>query len=59
LWGLNRYRIFIRGLLGFGITPEQIKIMLKDNPARLMYLDESPTSERTPHVGGYGDTIRR
>jgi hypothetical protein len=59
LWGLNRYRIFIRGLLGFGVTPEQIQIMLKDNPAKLMYRDDSPTSACTPHVGGYGDSIRR
>ena len=33
-------RIFIRALLAFGIEPDQIKLMLKDNPARLMYLDE-------------------
>ena len=32
-------RVFIRALLGFGITPQQIKVMLKDNPAKLMWLD--------------------
>ena len=33
--------------------------MLQDNPARLMYLDDSPTSERTPDISGYGESIRR
>ncbi len=33
--------------------------MLKDNPARLMYLDDSPSSERPPNVSGYGESIRR
>jgi hypothetical protein len=51
--------IFIRGLLGFGVTTEQVKVMLQDNPARLMYLDDSPTSERTPDISGYGESIRR
>ncbi len=32
-------RIFIRALLGFGIEPDQIKMMLKDNPAHLMWLE--------------------
>jgi len=33
-------RIFIRALLAFGITPEEIDIMFKKNPAHLMYLDD-------------------
>ena len=33
-------RIFIRALLGFGIEPDEIKLMLNDNPAKLMYLDD-------------------
>ncbi len=33
-------RVFIRALLGFGITKDQISIMLKDNPAKLMWLDD-------------------
>ena len=33
-------RVFIRALLGFGIKPDEVKIMLKDNPAKLMWLDE-------------------
>ena len=33
-------RVFIRALLGFGIKPEEVKVMLKDNPAKLMWLDE-------------------
>jgi len=36
---IDGMRVFIRALLGFGIKPEQIKLMLKDNPARLMWLD--------------------
>jgi hypothetical protein len=33
-------RVFIRALLGYGIKPEQIKVMLKDNPAKLMWLED-------------------
>ena len=33
-------RIFIRALLGFGVQPDEISVMLKDNPAKLMWLDE-------------------
>lgn len=36
---IDGMRVFIRALLGYGITPEEIKIMLKDNPAKLMWLD--------------------
>ena len=36
---IDGMRVFIRALLGFGITPQQIKVMLKDNPAKLMWLD--------------------
>jgi hypothetical protein len=25
--------------IGFGIKPEEVKLMLKDNPAKLMWLD--------------------
>ncbi|MCL6446732.1 MAG: hypothetical protein K6U04_01045 [Armatimonadetes bacterium] len=32
-------RIFIRALLAFGIKKEEIEMMIKDNPAKLMYLD--------------------
>ena len=32
-------RIFVRALLGFGIKPAAIKTMIKDNPAKLMWLD--------------------
>ena len=27
-------RVFLRALLGFGIKPEEVKLMLKDNPAK-------------------------
>ncbi len=37
---IDGMRVFIRALLGYGIKPEQIKVMLKDNPAKLMWLDE-------------------
>jgi hypothetical protein len=33
-------RVFIRALLGFGIKPDEVTIMLKDNPAKLMWLDD-------------------
>jgi predicted metal-dependent phosphotriesterase family hydrolase len=33
--------VFIRALLGFGIKPEEVKVMLKDNPAKLMWLEEA------------------
>ncbi len=36
---IDGVRIFVRALLGFGIPKEDIEVMLKDNPARLMYLD--------------------
>jgi hypothetical protein len=32
-------RVFIRGLLCFGIKPEEVKVILKDNSAKLMWLD--------------------
>lgn len=37
---IDGMRVFIRALLGCGIRPEEIAVMLKDNPARLMWLDE-------------------
>lgn len=37
---IDGMRVFIRALLGYGIKPEEIKVMLKDNPARLLWLDE-------------------
>ncbi len=38
---IDGMRVFIRALLAYGIKPEQVKMMLKDNPAKLMWLDES------------------
>jgi hypothetical protein len=32
-------RIFVRALLGFGIKPDAVRTMIRDNPARLMWLD--------------------
>lgn len=40
LKAIDGMRVFIRALLGFGITQDEISIMLKDNPAKLMWLDE-------------------
>ncbi|MBI3304379.1 MAG: hypothetical protein HYZ72_20125 [Deltaproteobacteria bacterium] len=37
---IDGMRVFIRALLGFGIKPEEVKTMIQDNPARLMWLDE-------------------
>ena len=36
---IDGMRVFIRALLGYGVKPEQVKVMLKDNPAKLMWLD--------------------
>jgi hypothetical protein len=36
---IDGMRVFIRALLGFGIKPEEVKVMLQDNPAKLMWLD--------------------
>jgi hypothetical protein len=55
---IDGMRIFVRGLLGFGIQPDQVAVMLKDNPARLMYLDDDP-AEREPLTHGYGWSVRR
>jgi len=32
-------RVFIRALLAFGIKPDEVRVMLKENPAKLMWLD--------------------
>ena len=37
---IDGMRVFIRALLGYRIKPEEIAVMLKDNPARLMWLDK-------------------
>ncbi len=37
---IDGVRIFIRALLGFGIPREDILTMIRDNPARLLYLDD-------------------
>ena len=39
---IDGMRVFIRALLGFGISAEDVKVMLQDNPAKLMWLDEAP-----------------
>ena len=39
---IDGMRVFIRALLGFGISVEDVKVMLQDNPAKLMWLDEAP-----------------
>ncbi len=37
---IDGVRVFVRALLGFGITPQEIRTMMADNPAKLMWLDE-------------------
>jgi len=32
-------RVFIRALLPFSIKPDEVKVMLQDNPAKLIWLD--------------------
>ena len=46
--------VFLRALLGFGIKPEEVKLMLKGNPAKLMWLDEKDTATVAPEAtAGY------
>ncbi len=37
---IDGVRIFIRALLGFGISREDILTMIRDNPTRLLYLED-------------------
>ena len=55
---IDGLRIFVRGLLGFGIKPDDVNKMLQDNPATLMYLDDVP-EQRVPTTRGYGNSVRR
>ena len=43
LKAIHGMRVFIGALLGYGITKEEISTMLKENPAKLMWLDEEPS----------------
>ncbi len=36
---IDGMRVFIRALLAFGIKPREVKVMLHDNPAKLMWLE--------------------
>ena len=36
---IDGMRVFIRALLAFGIKPKEVKVMLHDNPAKLMWLE--------------------
>jgi len=36
---IDGMRVFIRALLAFGIKEDEVRIMLHDNPAKLMWLD--------------------
>ncbi|MBI4480753.1 MAG: hypothetical protein HY651_12090 [Acidobacteria bacterium] len=40
---IDGMRVFIRALLGFGIKEADVKKMLQDNPAKLMWLDSPAT----------------
>jgi hypothetical protein len=37
---LDGMRIFMRALLAFGMSRDEIFLMVRDNPAKLMWLDE-------------------
>jgi hypothetical protein len=37
---IDGFRLFIRGMLHWGITREEIRTMIQTNPARFLYLDE-------------------
>ena len=36
---IDGMRVFIRALLAFGIKQSEVKVMLHDNPAKLMWLE--------------------
>ena len=36
---IDGMRVFIRALLAFGIKEHEVKMLLYDNPAKLMWLD--------------------
>jgi len=40
-------QIFLRALLAFGMNRQEIRTMVRDNPAKLMWLDEAPAG---PHL---------
>jgi hypothetical protein len=46
---IDGMRIFLRALLAFGMSREEIHMMVRDNPAKLMWLDDEPA---TPQRGG-------
>ena len=37
---IDGMRVFIRALLAFGFKEDEVRVMLHDNPAKLMYLDD-------------------
>ena len=40
--------------IGFGVKPEEVKLMLRDNPAKLMWLDEKDAATVAPEAtAGY------
>lgn len=49
---IDGVRVFIRGLLGFGIAPEDIRTILVDTPARLLGLPPFDPAEFPPAVDG-------
>jgi predicted metal-dependent phosphotriesterase family hydrolase len=36
---IDGMRVFIRALFAFGIKEDEVRVMLNDNPAKLMWLD--------------------
>jgi hypothetical protein len=51
---IDGMRVFIRALLGFSIKPEEVKVMLQDNPAKLMWLDQREAATVPPQaIAGY------
>jgi len=51
---IDGMRVFIRALLGFGIKLNEVKVMLQDNPAKLMWLEEKEAATVPPQaIAGY------
>lgn len=52
---IDGMRVFVRALLAFGISEKEIAVMLQENPAKLLYLDDaSARAEDTWHTRGKG-----
>jgi hypothetical protein len=46
--------VFVRALFGFGTKQQEVKVMLKDNPVKLMWLGQrEPATVPAAAIAGY------